>query len=541
MSWALDRRNFLKTTAAGVAAQALGVGAWPRAAHAAPACGFWGDLVGNIGGWTCANHEGFKVLDIYLCFGASQWETLWLPGNGGGAPGFTAHGMGSPNLALNNLNWLANAGPFPCNVMDLPPSPTDAHFFADQTGGGRIYWGAPAKPIYRRPDILSRCRMVTQFHDLMPHEAAIPYCLTGLTLGNPRMAGTGSAIQRRAREVSQSQPLPVSPLPVSYVLHSGDGFPASMAAATGEHPGSSRPLVIQVRTNNNFVDNLLRANITAESDNLLLAVRHEYRDRLRFRGFGDPIRSAGFEGYWVAAELLKNAPTLRSLFNNNLLVIDQSQPVPVCPTHPTGSSSNSLPGTKTMLHAAASLLSSGPARYVGVMDSGRAGSYDTHGSDAQSHHHVLRTCANFYDVLKHLADIIHHPTDNPLGKLKLDDTMVVINTEFGRTNYVNGSNGRDHWPVGYVSTIIGGPIAAGTGATIRGAIDRTGALEGYTVADHRYSPADVRGAILLAAGVDPFAAGNFGVADFSVALRNGIGGNAQAEIRVRLKEWILGL
>jgi hypothetical protein len=536
MSWILDRRSFLKTTAAGAAAQALGLAVYERAALAAPAsgCGVWGELVGNIGGWTCASFTGFKILDIYLYGGASQWETLWLDGSGG-APGFMSHGMGSASLGLGDLNWAAHLGQFPCNNVDLPPSPTDAHFFANQDGGGQIFWGAAAKPIYRRADILSRCRMVTQYHELPPHEAAIPYCLTGLRLGNPRLAGTGAAIQRRARALT-----PAQLLPASYVMHSGGvGLATGPVAATGMHPGSSRPLVIQVQTNNNFYDNLQRNGITPESDDLLLAVRHEYRDRMRFEGFGESVRSAGFDGYWVAAELLGNAPNLRTLFDNNLLVIDQN--VAVCPTHPTGSPAGAVPGTKTMLHAAASLLSSGPARYVGVIDSGRAGIYDTHGADSGTHLHVLRTCANFYDLFKHLADIIHHPVNNPSGTLSLDDTMIVINTEFGRTNGVNINNGRDHWTVGYVSTLIGGPIAAGTGAAIRGAIDNSGGTEGYTVAAHRYSPSDIRGAIQLAAGVDPFADGNFRVADFSDALKDGIGGNAEADIRSRLKSWILGL
>jgi hypothetical protein len=525
----------------GVAAQALGIASWERAAHAARLiCDdtSWGNLVGNVDGWTCSNHPGFKILEIYLAGGASQWETLWLPGNGGGVPGFTAHGMGSKDLGLVNLVWTTNRDKFPCNMPDLPSSAREAHFFAAQSDGGRIYWGAPAKPIYSRPDILSRCRMVTQYHDLMPHEAAIPYCLTGLMLGNPRMAGTGAAVERRSRVANPSQLLPSS-----YVLHSGLGFaPLAYppAATTGAHPGSSRPLVIQVDTNDNFVDNLQRNGITAESEDLLLALRHEYRDRLRFKGIGDPVRSAGFAGYWTAAELLKNAPNLKALFENNLLVIDQN--VAVCPTHPTARPDGSLPGTKTMLRAAASLLSpSGPARYVCVIDSGRAGVYDTHGSDAMTHLHVLRTCANFYDVLKHLADIIYHPVSNPRGTLKLDDTMVVISTEFGRTNLVNNSNGRDHWTTGYVSTFIGGPIAAGTGASIRGAIERSGPNEGTTVATHRYSPTDVRGAMLLAAGIDPFADGNFRVSDFSDALRESIGVDAEKDIRKRLRSWILGL
>ena len=541
MSATLDRRGFLKSIAAGgvgIAAQALGLASWERTARAAhlpahtfPACGLWGDLTTAVGGWNCGNFAGYKILDIYLYGGASQWETLWLPGNGGGVPGFTAHGMGDPDLGLADLNWTANNIQFPCNnPADLPVVPTDAQYFADQAGGGRIYWGAAAKPIYRRADILSRCRMVTQYHELPPHEAAIPFCLTGLTLGNPRLAGTGAAIQRRAREL-----FPAQPLPASYVLHSGAPFPATFAAATGEHPGFARPLVIQVQTNDSFVTNLQRSGITAESDNLLLAIRHEYRDRLRYHGAGDPVRSAGFDGYWVAADLLKNAPALQNLFQNSLLVIDQN--VAVCPTHPTGSPDGVLPGTKTALHAAASLLSSGPARYVGVVDSGRAGTYDTHGDG--SHFHVLHTCANFYDVLKHLADTIHHPAANPSGTLNLDDTMVVINTEFGRTNGINPSNGRDHWTVGYVSTFIGGPIASGAGASIRGAIERTGPEEGFAVAAHRYSATDVRGAILLAAGIDPFAAGNFRVSDFSDALRDGI--STEAQIRDRLKTWILGV
>jgi hypothetical protein len=540
MSRTLDRRGFLKSLAAGgvgVAAQAIGLAAWPRAGqaahlpgHTSPGCGLWGDLVGTVGGaggWNCGNHAGFKILDIYLYGGASQWETLWLPGNGGGVPSFTGHGMDSPSLERATLNWGANVANFPCQPPDIPPAFGDAQFFAVQTGGGRIYWGAPARPLYRRADILSRCRMVTQYHDLLPHEAAIPYCLTGLKLGNPRLAGTGAAIQRRAREL-----FPAQVLPASYVLHTGVPLPEFAAAATGEHPGYSRPLVIRVQNNNNFVNSLGRSGITAESDELFLALRHEYRDRLRYRGGGNPIRSAGFDGYWVAAELLKDAPSLQALFQNDLLVIDSN--VAVCATHPNGTAGNSH-GTKTMLHAAASLLSSGPARYVGVVDPGRTGNYDTHGDGAQMH--LLRTSANFYDVLHHLADIIHHPVNNPSGTLNLADTMVVINTEFGRTNGVNAQKGRDHWTVGYVSTLIGGPLSGG--ASIRGAIELGGAQEGYAVAAHRYSPTDVRAAILLAAGIDPFAAGNFRVSDFSDALTAGIG--TEADIRDRLRGWILGL
>lgn len=526
--WQLGRRRFLKFLAVGgaqLAVGTLGLGTWLRGAHAAPPCdvGNWGAIpgtVGGAGGWTCENHAGFKILEIYLNAGASPWETFWLPGNGA-VPNFSDYGMGT--LPLNLLNWGANTASFPCEPPDIPAAPTNAQLFAAQSGGGNIYWGAPARPLYRRNDILPRCRMITQYHELAPHEAAIPYALAGLRLGNPRRAGTGAAVQRRARVVN-----PAQVLPVSYVMHRNTTFTANAAATTGAHPGSSRPLVIQVQGTNAFVDNLARAGITPESDELLLAMRHEYRDRLRFRGAGNPVRSSGFDGYWVAVELLDDAPALQALFPGNLLVIDSNENI--CPTHPSATASP-VPHAKTMLQAAASLLSSGPARYVCTIDSGLAGSYDTHGDGSQEH--LLHTSTNLYNVLHHLAAIIHHPVNNPGGTLNLNDTMVIINTEFGRTPNINASNGRDHWPQGYVTTLIGGPMAGG--ATVRGAIDATG----MTVATHRYSPTDVRGAVLLAAGIDPFAEGNFRFSDFSDVLRAGIA--TEAQVRDRLRGWILGL
>ena len=524
MTVRLGRRSFLKAlggAGAQVAVGTAGLGAWLQAAQAAPPCdvGDWGALPGSVGGWTCTNHPGFKVLEIYLNLGASPWETFWLPGNA--APNFSDHGLGA--LPLNQLNWGANTGSFPCQPPDVPPAFDSAQLFAAQSGGGNVYWGAPARPLFRRSDILPRCRMVTQYHELAPHEAAIPYALSGLRLGNPRRAGTGAAIQRRARVVNAGQVLPVS-----YVLHRGAPIAPGAAVTTGTHPGFARPLLIQVQNSNAFVNNLARTGITAESDQLLLALRHETRDRLRFRGAGDPVRSAGFEGYWVASELLDDAPALQALFPGNLLVIDTNENV--CPTHPAATAFN-VPHAKTMLHAAASLLSSGPARYVCAIDSGLTGSYDTHGNGTQLH--LLHTSANLYNVLHHLAEIIHHPVNNPTGTLNLDQTLVVINTEFGRTPGINGQNGRDHWPTGYVTTLIGGPLTGG--ASIRGAIDATG----VTVAAHRYTPTDVRGAVLLAAGIDPFAEGNFRFSDFSDVLRDGIA--TESDLRSRLKGWILGL
>jgi hypothetical protein len=525
MSWNKTRREWLRlagTAGAQLALGSLGLGAYIRQATADHHCaaGSWGGLVGNIDGWTCDTHAGYKVLEIYMNLGASQWESFWLPG--AGSPNFTDYGMNG--LTLSDLNWGANTADFPCEAPDIPTSFNESQLFAAQSTGGNIYWGAAARPLFRRSDIFSRCRMVTQYHDLLPHEAANPYVLTGLRLGNPRRAGTGAAIQRRARVVDPDQLLPVS-----YVLHRNEAVnPHMSAVAVGTHPGFCRPVDIRIQDTNAFVDSLSRAGVSSESDNLLLALRHEYRDRLRFRGVGEPVRSTGFGGYWVAAELLENAPAMQALFGGNILVRDTN--VATCPEHPNAAEQNN-PGIKTMLHAAASLLSSGPARYVCAVDRGITGTYDTHGDGTATH--LLNTNANIYNTLHHLADVIHHPIDNPTGTINLDDTLVIINTDFNRTPGINGTDGRDHWPYGYLTFMIGGPINGGP--SIRGAID----VAGYTDTSYRYSATDMRAAVLLAAGVDPFADGNFRVSDFSPTLLDGIG--TEAQIRERLKGDILGV
>lgn len=548
----VDRRRFLETLGiggAGIALNSLGLAQWMGAAHAAhdpshsaPGCGIWGDLEGDIGGvnpWNCGNHQGYKILEIFLRAGASQWETLWLPGNGS-VPNFSDFDMGLPNtgpepgggspdtLDLSEVSW--NAGSFPCEAPDIPPSSTDFMKFADpEQGSGSIYWGAPARPLYRRADIFSKCRMVSLYHDLFPHEAAIPFALTGSRLGNPRLAGTGAAIQRRDRALN-----PDNLLPVSYFLHTNATGDTNYAAATGTHPGFSRPLVIRVNSSNNFFDDLGRQGLTGESDELLLSLRHEFRDRMRFRGGGNPVRSKGFDGYWVASELLESAPSLQSLFNNEILVVDSA--ITQCADVPgSGIGVTSSRGIKTQLHAAAELLNSGNAKYVCAIDNGIAGSYDTHQVN-----HLETISTNMYNVMHHLADIINHPTDNPDGPLDLSDTMVVIHSEFGREPWIEpdgtGSRGRDHWPVGYVATMIGGPIP--NGPSIGGGIDPS---DGYTFTDFRYSPTDVKGAVLLAAGIDPFEDGNFNVAAFSEAIKSNPSTVSEAEIRNRLRNRILGV
>jgi hypothetical protein len=78
----------------------------------------------------------------------------------------------------------------------------------------------------------------------------------------------------------------------------------------------------------------------------------------------------------------------------------------------------------------------------------------------------------------------------------LDETLVVLAGEFGRTPRVNPNAGRDHWPAAFSAVLAGAGL---TGGRVFGATDRQGAA----VVDGRLSPADLAATIFHALGVDP--------------------------------------
>lgn len=84
------------------------------------------------------------------------------------------------------------------------------------------------------------------------------------------------------------------------------------------------------------------------------------------------------------------------------------------------------------------------------------------------------------------------------GRGLLDETLVVVMGEFGRTPRVNGSAGRDHWPNCYCAVMAGGGV--NPGATF-GESDREG---GYPASDG-VTPADLTATILSRFGIDPHA------------------------------------
>ena len=117
---------------------------------------------------------------------------------------------------------------------------------------------------------------------------------------------------------------------------------------------------------------------------------------------------------------------------------------------------------------------------------GGAGSWDAHG-DLKNGHGKL--CGQ---------------VDRPIGALiydlkrrgLLNETLVVIGTEFGRTPGAQGSNGRDHHPYGFSVALAGGGIKGGIA---HGATDELG----FHAALNRHYVTDLHATLLHQLGLDP--------------------------------------
>jgi hypothetical protein len=394
--------------------------------------------------------------------------------------------------------------------------------FGTAPGGPPVFWGPATKPLWR-PDIFSRAVTVVKAHDLEPHEAATPLNLTGHRLGHPRLSGLGSKIQHRAVSLVPRT------VPYSFVLAPDNigifDFGPLSAIANGLHPGYSQPMLVRIG-DPSFSNLLLRSQMTPEADQLIRTYQGVYRDHLRFHGMGDSIRSAGFSSYDTAINFLLHAADLNTLLSGGVLNVVNGR---ICGTAAVAEPPQQLNRTKTSLEVATLLLTIGGARYVCVFDGGITGTfaYDSHAGPSE---HITETSSNIFNLCFHLAAQI-----DPLGvdttKLNLNDTIIVINSEFGRTPDIGKFGGRDHWPFGYLSVLIGGPI---TSRTVQGSLDAAGMPATATV----LSPTDVHGAVLLAAGVDPFASENFGVADFTDPF---ISDGTEQGTRLNLKTKVLGV
>jgi uncharacterized protein (DUF1501 family) len=86
--------------------------------------------------------------------------------------------------------------------------------------------------------------------------------------------------------------------------------------------------------------------------------------------------------------------------------------------------------------------------------------------------------------------------DDLHGSGLIEDTLVIVMGEFGRTPKINTQGGRDHWSRAYSVLLAGAGVKPGL---IHGASDRVG----ENAADHPVSPADLVATLYHVLGIDP--------------------------------------
>lgn len=487
----MKRRDFLKVTAAGLGA-AAGLSLLPRRARSAP----FGEFPAAAApGMLPEELRAKNVLEIFLYGGLSAWETLYLVEEYGQPtdPQYPNQQFYTfPGTGGSSIRAAVTSCGFSTTQLSLP--------FATDAAGANVKLGPFARTIWDRDDLLSRMRIVVQKHDLEPHEAAIPLALTGKRVGTPDMAGLGAHIQRYYGERLD----PARKSPYSYVLATqaipGDNIFAAMT--TGAHPGSARPLRIKVDGAQRLAELLSRPNAgtateRAQVDALLRAYVDRAEARLSWKG--TPTRAPHLAELSNAVTAVANADAVASVMDPGLFV---DVPGNVCGDY----ASANIPAMSLRLAAHLLTHPTEPAKYVCVVDTGLrqasgGGGYDTHTDNS---HDQAR---NFSNLLRELLDVINAPGENDPAKLNLDETLIILNTEFGRTPWAqDGGNGRNHHPYGYVTALVGGPIGSGQKGIV-GAIGPDG------VATDHALPSENRIAALLALGIYPFSHEAFAVSD----------------------------
>jgi len=339
-------------------------------------------------------------------------------------------------------------------------------------------------------------RVVVTAHDQFPHATAIPLALTGFRLGSPELTGMGALVEA----LTGGQSL----LPRSAVIRSGrepvtDNLSATLAV--GPHRDASRPLDLNL-TNVPLLHGLLERPTTAgrtqAHDALIDLSRKSYRARLE--GNTPNLRAPAFDAFERSDARRAAAGELSALLPPALFGL------------PLGASCGETRASVPQLAAkvASHLLTRPPgqrSRYVLWVDDGLMptpdGGYDTH------REHLLHASVNYPHTLQTLAARINRPGEIDPDKLNLDDTLIAITSEFGRTPQVEDDRqGLGHWPHGYVSILIGGKAPAASGpdsGTVVGAIDEaTGSASDYC------TPTELRMALLLALGYDPMLVDGWG-------------------------------
>jgi hypothetical protein len=367
-----SRRNFLRGA---TGALALGAAGTARAA---------GGLIDRpVPGTTTP----YKVLEIFFAGGLSHRETLWVERP---AP------AGAP---ADWLGWLPARGAHEGTSYKL-----------GRAGGRDIHLGPCAEPLVRPlaagGRLKDRLRVIATGHEINGHPPAQDLMQQGApsSTSRDRASGVGAAIARHTS------------LP-SYVFYNSrltdPAVSAQSAAASGRHGEHNSPRLIPY--DNPEIVSLLGAPRDPERDALGSYYGRHYESGLTFAS-GQRARSVSLDRYLRSRQLALAGPE----FALALSAL-------------TASSGETLwdNGTRRALLTSISLLDAGLSSYCGVMDGGVVGDdstfsqYDSH--DIPLDQLAAVTTANVLNVLRTLREAVD------AGTLDLDTTLVVLNTEFGRS------------------------------------------------------------------------------------------------------------
>jgi Protein of unknown function (DUF1501) len=129
-------------------------------------------------------------------------------------------------------------------------------------------------------------------------------------------------------------------------------------------------------------------------------------------------------------------------------------------------------------------------RFVTVHD----GQHNGQLANWDAHENVFGRLKN--DLLPPADQAVAALIDDLSSRGLLDETLVIVMGEFGRTPKINGTAGRDHWPNCYSILLAGGGVR---GEVVFGASDKFGA---YPDSDP-VSPADLAATLFWRFGIDP--------------------------------------
>jgi len=518
----MKRRSFLQTaTSAGVAAGAgvFSILKYPRHARAAAGWGAWpssrvdamlpADVPLASSVLELHVNGGMSTFDSFYAIpewgrNTNPWGFLWLYSQDN--PGLPA-GVGEANLIEPNLEG--------CLGRAVTEADIATTLGVTDSAGYEVALGPWAYPFRNRPDVLRRMRIVVTQHNVPAHEGANPVSFTGVGLGQSRMAGLGTPIQRYFMEARiEGEESGIRAVPYSYVLYPGGYAPFNAITATqvGFHPGNAKPMIVAVSPTSELSTLLNRESLGASAgafDSAVAYYRATYEAQLRAFGHSVPARARERDAYEFANFARSNAPELTTVLSADLLQ-NIAPPGAVCGRPP--GVPNDFPRMQARLSANLLTRAENRARYVMWIDAGlvpsNTGGHDTHGGSIQTN------SLNLPHTFNALLEQIRNP-DNPLAgddrRINLDETMVVINTEFGRTPYAQGTTGTNHFPWGYVNVFIGGPIhPEGDGPSVYGTMSPT---NGYADIARSVRPAEARMMVLQAMGIYPFSTQSYNVSD----------------------------